>query len=117
MDARAVRGVGDQGNRGSRLQCRVQRHRRHRRDVGRTHADGGLHSGWCGMNLDIPDFALVVLIGASGSGKSTFAAKHFVSTEVISSDYARGLVSDDETDQSVSADAFELVRAIAEKRL
>ncbi len=69
------------------------------------------------MNLDIPDFALVVLIGASGSGKSTFAAKHFMPTEVISSDRARGWVSDDETDQSVSADAFELVRAVAEKRL
>jgi len=69
------------------------------------------------MNLDIPDFALVVLIGASGSGKSTFAAKHFAATEVLSSDVARGWVSDDETDQSVSADAFDLVRAIAEKRL
>jgi protein phosphatase len=69
------------------------------------------------MTLDIPDFALVVLIGASGSGKSTFAARHFAPTEVISSDHARGLVADDETDQSVSADAFELVRAIAEKRL
>jgi protein phosphatase len=69
------------------------------------------------MTLDIPDFALVVLIGASGSGKSTFAAKHFAPTEVISSDRARGWVSDDETDQSVSGDAFELVRAIAEKRL
>ncbi|HLZ83954.1 MAG TPA: polynucleotide kinase-phosphatase [Caulobacteraceae bacterium] len=67
--------------------------------------------------LDIPDFALVVLIGASGSGKSTFAARHFAPTEVISSDRARGWVSDDETDQSVSADAFELVRAVAEKRL
>jgi protein phosphatase len=69
------------------------------------------------MNLDIPDFALVVLIGASGSGKSTFAATHFAPTEVISSDRARGWVSDDETDQSVSADAFELVRAVAEMRL
>jgi protein phosphatase len=69
------------------------------------------------MTLDLPDFALVVLIGASGSGKSTFAARHFARTEVISSDQARGWVSDDETDQSVSADAFELVRAIAEKRL
>jgi protein phosphatase len=69
------------------------------------------------VNLDIPDFALVVLIGASGSGKSTFATRHFAPTEVISSDRARGWVSDDETDQSVSADAFELVRAVAEMRL
>src|SRR5881394_439814 len=69
------------------------------------------------QRLEIPDFALVVLIGATGSGKSSFAAKHFKPTEVISSDYARGLVADDETDQSVTADAFELVRAIAEKRL
>lgn len=67
--------------------------------------------------LAIPDFALVVLIGSTGSGKSTFAAKHFLPTEVISSDRCRGMVSDDETDQSVSADAFELVRQIAEKRL
>ncbi|HEY0646831.1 polynucleotide kinase-phosphatase [Phenylobacterium sp.] len=69
------------------------------------------------QRLDIPDFSLVVLIGATGSGKSSFAARHFKPTEVISSDYARGLVSDDENDQSVSADAFDLVRAIAEKRL
>ena len=69
------------------------------------------------LQIEIPDFALVVLIGASGSGKSTFAAKHFLPTEIISSDYCRGLVSDDETDQSISADAFDLVRAIAEKRL
>jgi protein phosphatase len=67
--------------------------------------------------LAIPDFALIVLIGASGSGKSTFASRHFKPTEVISSDRARGWVGDDETDQSVSADAFELVRAVAEKRL
>lgn len=69
------------------------------------------------MNIDIPDFSLVVLIGSTGSGKSTFAAKHFLPTEVISSDYCRGLVADDETDQSISADAFDLVREIASKRL
>ena len=68
-------------------------------------------------DIAIPDFALVVLIGSTGSGKSTFAAKHFRPTEVISSDYCRALVSDDETDQSVSGDAFELVREIAGKRL
>ena len=69
------------------------------------------------LNIAIPDFSLVVLIGASGSGKSTFAAKHFLPTEIVSSDSARGLVSDDETNQDVTADAFDLVRAIAEKRL
>ena len=57
--------------------------------------------------IEIPDFALIVLIGASGSGKSTFAARHFKPTEIISSDYCRGLVSDDETDQSATADAFD----------
>ena len=67
--------------------------------------------------IAIPDFALIVLIGATGSGKSTFAARHFAPTEVISSDHCRGLVSDDDTDQSVSGDAFDLVRAIADKRL
>ncbi|YBV93954.1 polynucleotide kinase-phosphatase (plasmid) [Phyllobacteriaceae bacterium JZ32] len=67
--------------------------------------------------IDIPDFSLVVLIGATGSGKSTFASRWFAPTEVISSDHCRGLVCDDENDQSVSKDAFDLVRAIAEKRL
>ncbi|MGA0603501.1 polynucleotide kinase-phosphatase [Caulobacter sp. KR2-114] len=68
-------------------------------------------------SISLPDFALVVLVGASGSGKSTFAARHFAPTEVISSDHCRGLVIDDDTDQSVSADAFELAAAIADKRL
>ena len=69
------------------------------------------------LDIQIPDFSLVVLIGASGSGKSTFAAKHFLPTEVISSDKCRGFVLDDETSQDATADAFDLVRAIAEKRL
>ncbi|MDZ4870020.1 MAG: polynucleotide kinase-phosphatase [Alphaproteobacteria bacterium] len=67
--------------------------------------------------LDVPEFSLVVLIGATGSGKSTFAAKHFKPTAIVSSDACRGLVSDDPNDQGVSNDAFDLVRAIAEKRL
>jgi protein phosphatase len=68
-------------------------------------------------NIEIPDFSLVVLIGSTGSGKSTFAAKHFVPTEVVSSDYCRALVSDSETDQGVTGDAFDLAREIAGKRL
>jgi protein phosphatase len=65
----------------------------------------------------IPDFALVVLVGASGSGKSTFARTHFLPTEVISSDFCRGLVSDDENDQAATQDAFDVLHAITAKRL
>ncbi len=69
------------------------------------------------MKISIPDFALIVLIGPTGSGKSSFAAKHFLETEIISSDRCRALVCDDETDQSATGDAFELVHAMAGIRL
>ena len=69
------------------------------------------------MQIKIPDQSLVVLIGASGSGKSTFAKKHFKPTEVLSSDFCRGLVSDDENDQAVTKDAFDVLHFIAAKRL
>ncbi|MFE2232246.1 polynucleotide kinase-phosphatase [Streptomyces sp. NPDC059442] len=67
--------------------------------------------------LPVTDLSLVVLIGASGSGKSTFARRHFKPTEVVSSDFCRGLVSDDENDQSASRDAFDVLHYIAGKRL
>ncbi len=67
--------------------------------------------------IEIPELAMVMLIGISGSGKSTFAARHFLGTEVISSDAARGLVSDDENDQTATADAFDVVHYLAGKRL
>ncbi|MDE0425123.1 MAG: polynucleotide kinase-phosphatase [Candidatus Poribacteria bacterium] len=69
------------------------------------------------MILKIPEPSLVLLIGPSGSGKSTFASKHFKPTEILSSDFCRGLVSDDETDQTATKDAFEVLRFIAAKRL
>ena len=69
------------------------------------------------MTIDIPELSVVALIGASGSGKSTFARRHFLPTEVLSSDYFRGLVSDDENDQSATADAFEALYYMLEKRL
>jgi protein phosphatase len=65
----------------------------------------------------VPELALVVLIGASGSGKSTFARKHFKATEVVSSDACRGLVSDDENSQAATGDAFDVLHFIAKKRL
>lgn len=67
--------------------------------------------------ISIPEFCLVLLIGPSGSGKSTFARKHFKDTEIVSSDTCRAIVSDDETDQSSTGDAFDLVEYIAAKRL
>ncbi|MGO4294948.1 polynucleotide kinase-phosphatase [Chitinophaga sp. RAB17] len=68
-------------------------------------------------HISIPELSLVLLIGPSGAGKSTFAHRFFKPTEIISSDVCRGLISDDENNQTVSADAFELVRFIAAKRL
>ncbi|MCQ4045867.1 polynucleotide kinase-phosphatase [Streptantibioticus rubrisoli] len=67
--------------------------------------------------LPVTDLSLVVLVGATGSGKSTFARRHFKPTEVVSSDFCRGLVSDDENDQSASADAFDVLHYIVGKRL
>ena len=69
------------------------------------------------MKITLPELSLVVLVGASGCGKSTFARRHFRSTEVISSDYCRGLVADDENDQSATPDAFDILHYIAGKRL
>lgn len=69
------------------------------------------------MKLSLPEFSLVVLIGASGSGKSTFARTHFRATEVLSSDTYRGLVADNENDQGATKDAFEVLHFVAAKRL
>ena len=69
------------------------------------------------MRLTIPELSLVVLIGPSGSGKSTFATEHFGPFEVVSSDFCRGLMSDDPNDQAVSAEGFDLLYTIVRKRL
>ena len=60
------------------------------------------------MEIRIPKTALVLLVGASGSGKSSFAKKHFAQYETVSSDACRGIVSNDENNQAASNDAFEL---------
>ncbi|MEO1481137.1 MAG: polynucleotide kinase-phosphatase [Myxococcota bacterium] len=69
------------------------------------------------MRVEIPELALVALVGTSGSGKSTFARKHFLPTEVLSSDVCRGWVADDPNDQSATGDAFEVLNFVASKRL
>ena len=67
--------------------------------------------------IEIPELALVAMIGASGSGKSTLARRLFRPTEVLSSDFFRGLVSDDENDQTSTHDAFDALYYMLEKRL
>jgi polynucleotide kinase-phosphatase len=69
------------------------------------------------MRIFLPELSLVALVGVSGSGKSSFAARHFRPTEVLSSDFCRGLVSDDQNDQTVTNAAFEVLHFIAGKRL
>jgi polynucleotide kinase-phosphatase len=69
------------------------------------------------MRLAVPASSLILLIGVSGSGKSTFAATHFGPYETLSSDAFRGLVADDENDQSATAAAFDALRYVASKRL
>lgn len=70
-----------------------------------------------GKVIKIPELSVVALVGASSSGKSTLAKQLFKPTEVLSSDFCRGLVSDDENSQAASKDAFELLYYIAGKRL
>ncbi|MFO0685901.1 MAG: ATP-binding protein [Sandaracinus sp.] len=67
--------------------------------------------------LEVPSFSLVLLIGSSGSGKSSFARARFRPTEIVSSDHYRGVVRDDETDMEGSADAYEIFHLVVDKRL
>lgn len=69
------------------------------------------------MEIKIPELSLVALVGISGSGKSTFAKKHFKASEIVSSDVCRGIVSNDENDQTATNDAFDLLYYIVGKRL
>ncbi len=65
----------------------------------------------------VPADALVLLIGAAGSGKSTFARRHFPDGAVLSSDRFRGLLAGDEAEQRVTDAAFELLHRAVGHRL
>jgi len=69
------------------------------------------------MNLTLPELSLVVLIGPSAAGKSTFARAHFKETEILSSDYCRALAADEENDLAATDDAFAILHFIAGRRL
>jgi protein phosphatase len=67
--------------------------------------------------ITIPRRTLLVLCGPAGSGKSTFAAQRFVETTIVSSDHCRAMICDDENNQNVNRDTFELFHLIIQKRL
>ena len=65
----------------------------------------------------LPDPALVVLLGASGAGKSTWAQARFRSAEIVSSDDLRAVVGSGRHDLDASADAFTLLDLVVDGRL
>src|SRR5437016_1758257 len=113
MDASGIRAVVAQCRRSIWLFRAVSRNRRRGLEPGTTHADGGVFA----MKISVPELSLVLMVGASGCGKSTFARRHFKSTEVLSSDFCRGLVADNENDQTATTDAFAALHFIASRRL
>ena len=70
-----------------------------------------------GRRIHLPLFCLVLLVGASGSGKSHFARRHFSPTQIVSSDAIRAMLTDDESSQDVNPETFELLHQIVRVRL
>ena len=66
--------------------------------------------------LPVPDPALVVLVGASGAGKSTWAVERYLAREIVSSDLLRAVVGSGEHDLDASVDAFAVLDQIVAAR-
>jgi len=69
------------------------------------------------MEPPLPDPALVVLVGASGSGKSTWARARYRAAEIVSSDDLRGVVGSGRHDLDASVEAFALLDLIVGGRV
>lgn len=69
------------------------------------------------MVLKLPAPCVVVLIGPSRTGKTTWAHTHFAPNQVVSSDALRAAVGIDDGDQTASAMAFTLLDQIVTERL
>ena len=69
------------------------------------------------IEIEIDDPSLIVLIGAAGAGKSTFAARHFAPDEILSSDRFRAIVSGEEANQAATKAAFALLHRTLSTRL
>jgi protein phosphatase len=69
------------------------------------------------ITITVPRRTLLVLCGPAGSGKSTFAAQRFLPTSIVSSDQCRAMICDDENNQQVNRDTFDLFYYIIQKRL
>src|SRR5688572_17409942 len=113
MDPTGIRTMVAKCRRSIRLFGAIPRNRGRSLQSWSADTNGGVFA----MKISIPNLSLVVLVGASGCGKSTFARRHFKPTEVLSSDFCRGLVADNENDQAATADAFDVLYYIARKRL
>jgi F420-dependent oxidoreductase-like protein len=67
--------------------------------------------------VQLPVPCLVVLVGPSAAGKSTWAAAHFTPDEIVSSDRLRGVIGQAEDDLDATDDAFALLDTIVDQRL
>ncbi|MDQ1392746.1 MAG: hypothetical protein QOF30_1723, partial [Acidimicrobiaceae bacterium] len=71
--------------------------------------------GVTAVTVRLPIPCLVVLVGASGSGKSTWAQENFRPGQIVASDDLRALVGEGPHDQRAATDAFDVLALVLER--